>query len=204
MKSIQIERKTTMESIQIDMKFDKNYECQILTEIPNGNYPHFYYPGGQTDGGKDGILVKVIPNHAKAWIGTFAKGNIASNSLNCILSWVNPDKICIVSLGTGFVVDINSPEKYDELDIDPIFYATSIPERELIIFAGYTYISAYNNEGLFWETERISFDDLQVTNVDDSFITGTYFDIRNNDRSEFKVDLSNGKVTGGISNFFDI
>lgn len=191
-----------MKSIQIDNRFSKNYEYQILTEIPNGNSPHFYYPGGQKNGGKDGILVKVIPNDAKEWIGTFAKGSISSNSLNCILSWVNPDKICIVSSGTGFVVDINFPEKYDELDIDPIFYAGSILERKLIIFASYTYISAYNNEGLCWETERISFDDLQVSDIDDSFVRGTYFDSRSNDRSKFKVDLSNGKVYGGISNSF--
>jgi hypothetical protein len=189
-----------MKSIQIDNRFSKNYEYQILTEIPNGNYPHFYYPGGQKNGGKDGILVKVIPNDAKEWIGTFAKGSISSNSLNCILSWINPDKICIVSLGTGFVVDVNFPEKYHELDIDPIFYAGSILERKLVIFASYTYISAYNNEGLCWETERISFDDLQISGIDDSFVRGTYFDSRSNDWSKFKVDLSNGKVYGGISN----
>lgn len=191
-----------MKSVQIDMKFDKNYEYQILTEIPNGNYSHFYYPGGRTDGGKDGILLKIIPRNSKEWLGTFAKGLISSNSLSCVLSWVNPNKICVVSSGTGFVIDINSPEKYEELDIDPIFYANSILERGLIVFASYTHVVAYNNDGLFWETERISFDNLQIADVNDSFIRGTYFDIRNDNDSEFKVDLSDGKVYGGIPELY--
>ena len=63
----------TVKLVEIDNELVANYDCQLLRESPNGKHLHFYYPGGTADGGKDGILLKIVPFHGDEWIGTFAR-----------------------------------------------------------------------------------------------------------------------------------
>ena len=56
--------------------YPQAYDCEILRELPNGTVQHFYYPGGATRGGRDGVMVKVRPDAGYQWVGTFAFGNL--------------------------------------------------------------------------------------------------------------------------------
>ena len=104
----------------------------------------------------------------------------------------------MVSSGIGFVVNVNSPNEYEELNIVPIQYSKTFKEKGLVVLGCSTNFVAYDENGLLWKTERISLDGLRVTDAGDSSISGTYFDLRKGDNSVFTVDLASGRVHGGI------
>lgn len=189
-----------MNQIELDLSFPTNYICEVLLELPNGKLKHYFYPNGTTEGGKDGILISIYP-HRDKWLGTFYGEVLSSKSLNKVLSWPDPDKICVVSLGTGFIVDVNNPEKFEIVDLVPLLQVISSKEHGLIIFASYTNLIAYNRNGVLWKTNRISWDGLKITGLSESFLEGEYQDIRSDSDVNFKVNLSSGDLEDETGKF---
>lgn len=190
-----------MQSTQIDLSFPKNFDVQILSELPNQNCSHLFYPGGTTNGGKDGILIEVSPELGSNWIGTFAKDLTYPNSLNKVLAWINPNKIFVISSGVGFIVNVFAPTKYEVIGIEPIIQAIPIPEKNMFVFSDYTNVTAYSEDGMLWQTDRISWNGLKIDSIHNSYLQGTYFDVKNDEDSSFIVDLSDGKVIRKFNNF---
>lgn len=190
-----------MKQIDIDLTFPANYECELFPELPSGDVEHYFYPNGATSGGKDGILIKVFSSGDNKWFGTFSGETISQRALNKVLTWADPNKICIVSSGTGFIIDVNNPKNFEIIDLIPILQVISSRERGMIIFASYTNLIAYSKNGFLWKTDRISWDGLTITGLNESHLEGIYRDMRSDTDSNFRVNLSNGEVEGEIDKF---
>lgn len=50
----------------VNLTFKSNYSVDIIEEFVLGE--RYYYPGGNTQGGKDGILVEIISSEGKSWL----------------------------------------------------------------------------------------------------------------------------------------
>ena len=73
----------------IDATFPNSYECRLLRESPVAALPHYYYPGGSTQGGQDGILVEIHAEQGERWLATFAFGQVTSKGGTGVFA--NPD-----------------------------------------------------------------------------------------------------------------
>jgi hypothetical protein len=182
----------------IDTTFAHLYECEQLIESPKLSSPHFYYPGASTQGGRDGILVRVRPEKGEPWLGTFAFGQEASKSASGILSMPSPHQFCVVATGAGYIVAANVPTTWEAVQATPIIDVRSVRAQGLIVFATYTNLVAYGRTGLKWRTKRLSWDNLKITEVTDTFIKGEFWDIRSEAMDTFTVDLATGNHQGGI------
>jgi len=83
MKNLNREIDQDAKSRALDTTFSHSYECEWLAEVSEFSMPHYYFPGGTTRGGADGLLLKVRPEHGSAWLGTFAFGRISPKGV-CI------------------------------------------------------------------------------------------------------------------------
>jgi hypothetical protein len=81
--------------LQLDTSFQRTYECEQLHEFPPAQ--RWYFPGASTEGGRDGIIVKVVPRDAKQWVGVFAFGKIAPREgITGLFTFPDARVLCVV------------------------------------------------------------------------------------------------------------
>ena len=182
----------------MDETFAHSYECEQLTETPRTAPPHYYYPGASTQGGRDGILVEVRPQSGQAWLGTFAFGQVTPKGVSGIFAMPDPERLCVVSGGEGYIVSAATPTAWEAVRATPIIDVRSVRAQGIIVFANFTELVAYGPAGIKWRTKRLTWDSLKLTEVTDAFIKGEFRDIRSEAIATFVVDLATGAHQGGI------
>lgn len=187
--------------ITLDETFAHDYECEYLAELPGAAHARHYFPGGETAGGGDGLTLRVIPRRGGAWLGTFAFGFKSSKAASGLYSWPDPARLCVVSSGQGYLVDVDEPGSYDLIRPVPIINVLPVAERSLVVFVNYTTLTAYGGDGLLWETKRLSWEGIDLTSVTGSFVEGVVWDPRIEAATPFTVDLRDGSHRGGIDEF---
>ncbi len=182
----------------IDGTFAHFYECERLTETPRTAQPHYYYPGAFTEGGRDGILVEVRPQSGQAWLGTFAFSQVTPKGFSGVFTTPDPERVCIVSRGEGYIVSAARPTAWEAVRATPIIDVRLVRAQGIIVFANFTELVAYGSAGIKWRTKRLTWDSLKITEVTDTFIKGEFWDIRTEAMGSFIVDLATGTHQGGI------
>ncbi|NQX52085.1 hypothetical protein HQN86_00515 [Pedobacter panaciterrae] len=76
--------------MKIDLTFKSTYEIEVLNGI--GSEERHYYPKGQQDGGKGGLIIKIVPHFGKTWVGIFAFDEISNRSLSGVYTTPDPDR----------------------------------------------------------------------------------------------------------------
>lgn len=177
--------------------FAADYEFESLSELPACRVKRLFYPGATAAGGRDGLNVHVIPHRGEEWIGTFAAGGFGSRSVTEACRSPNSRKLCVVSEGQGYIIDVECPEIYDDVPIFPILALRSSSKHRLLIFANHTEILAVSAEGVAWRTARLSWDSMQLTSMSEDELCGVFWDMRSESEQCFTVNLINGEHTGG-------
>jgi hypothetical protein len=181
----------------VESTYSHSYEFALLTELPSRVSNHLFYPGATTLGGRDGVMVRVVPKRGEAWLGTFGFGP-AENGVTGVFPTPDPDRLCVVAHGAGYLIDANQPTRWEKVLAIPIMDVRELPARDLLLFASLTELFAYNSDGLAWRTERLSWDSLTITEVSDRFIRGEFWDLQSEATATFTVDAATGRHFGGL------
>lgn len=182
----------------LDLSFPHPFGCEVLDELPGGVGPRRHFFPGDTMGGQDGVIIRVCPECAEPWIGMFAFGKLGKAGVSHVLSMPDPDKLCVVARGAGFVVSASSPEHWEGVRVIPVVDVRAITAAGLVVFANHTEMLAYDASGVRWRTKRLSWDGLKVVAVGEQTIVGEYWDIRDDAMRTFEVDLQTGAAHGGV------
>jgi len=78
------------------------------------------------------------------------------------------------------------------VDTIPIMSAHSSKAQNVLVFANFTDLLAYDKKGTKWRTERLAYDGFKITQINDVCLSGEYWDIRNETSQMFQVDLASG------------
>lgn len=182
----------------MDTTFPHSYTCEWLSETPGVALAHYYYPGATRNGGRDGVLVEVRPDHGQGWLGTFAFGRVTPKGVSGIFTLPDPNRFCVVSKGEGYIVSAAAPMAWEAVLATPIIDVRPVQARGIIVFASFTELVSYGPTGVDWRTKRLAWDNLRITEVTDTFVKGEYWDIRSGATASFVVDLATGAHQGGI------
>lgn len=186
-------------AIQIDQTFPHSYEVEELHELPgNGKFdvPVLYFPrptGTRPD--HDGIWLKIRAANGKSWVGVFAFGYSEPPAISRIVSTADPDRVCVISRGAAYVVSADNPGSWEEIPAIPVLDVRSIPARQLLLFADFTRLAAYGNNGLVWRSPQVCWDELKIVNITQDIIDGVGYDPTNKLRElrRFVVDIETGR-----------
>jgi len=185
--------------LKLDTCFRRNYECDVLVEIPHGD--RFYYPGASTQGGSDGPIVRVLPHSEDSWVGVFAFGRSSMGGATGLFTFPDPDIVCVVARGNGYVVHANDPHDWNEIEVYPVCSVIPVESWEIIVFADYTSLTAIGASGVVWTTKRLALSRMKLLTVTDNVIEGETWDDRSERDVRFQVELSSGRHNGGITGF---
>jgi hypothetical protein len=181
----------------VDFSFPHRFACELLDELPGGPVlPHYFPPARAA--GQDGLVVRVRSETAEEWIGVFAFGEFGNAGVSRVLSMPDPEMLCVVARGAGYVVTAAKPDIWETVRAIPIIDVRAVLGAGLVVFAGYTELLAFGKEGVKWRTKRLSWDGLKLVAVDDGTIVGEYWDIREEAMQRFEVDLATGAARGGV------
>lgn len=176
--------------------FPHAYECEVLLGLPGeGPAPlAFARPSQATH--SEGVVISVVPAVGERWLGNFQYGNEGASG---VFAFPNPDVLCVVARGQGYLVNADRPSVFDLVEANPIKQVLSVPERELVVFVDYTMMVAYGTDGLAWRTGHLSWDGLRITSIGSLSIDGFAWDAPAGKEVRFSVNALTGSHTGGSS-----
>jgi hypothetical protein len=79
----------------------------------------------------------------------------------------------------------------------PVVDLRVLSQHGLLLFAGFTSITAFGNSGIDWTTERLTWEGLTISAIDGDKLLGHGWDALADKEVPFEVDLKTGKHTGG-------
>ncbi len=128
---------------------------------------------------------------------TFALGFADFSLPYGLWSCPNPRQLCAVAGGYAYIVEVDRPEQWIQVPYRPVTAVHSAAQKSLLLFAGFHEIWALGTEGRAWETARLSWEGLRVTEISADKLHGFGWDIATDREVEFSVNLADGSHTGG-------
>ena len=184
---------------RFDFTFPRNYEVRILEAAPPVHPIEklYHYPVELEEGDRSGAYVRVVPQSGPAWAGFFALGFDSDQVVSQLCSTPDPDSFCVVVGGYAYVVKASDPAEWLRVEQQPVVDIRVLSQHGLLLFAGFTSITALNSSGIAWTTERLTWEGLTITEIEGDKLLGHGWDALADKEAPFEVDLKTGKHRGG-------
>ena len=184
-----------MTMMKVEATFGSNYHLELGGDLV-ANADIYYFPGASQESGKDGVLVEVFNAEGRNWTGVFAFGTFSPKGVTGVYQLPDESRFCVVSRGTGYVVNANDPSDWQQVPLIPILDVRCSAHHELLILANDTELCAYDRKGMRWTTERLSWHDLKIKEVSESEVVAEYWNVRDEAVREVRVKLEDGTAVG--------
>lgn len=183
-------------------EFPHTWRADVLAGAPLiAPARQFTYPlqvAGEEDALARGALhLLVHPANGGAFLATCALGFADPAMPSGVFACSNPSQLCAVAGGYAYVIDTAAPERCTQIPLRPVVQVIASVGHGLLVFVGLHRIAAWGAEGLAWQTERLSWEGIRVTDVDGPQLRGFGWNMHTDREVEFVVDWQSGASTGG-------
>jgi hypothetical protein len=184
---------------RFDFTFPRNYEVRMLEATPPVHPIEklHHYPVELEEGDRSGAYLRVTPQNGPAWVGFFALGFDSDQVVNQVCSTPDLEQFCLVVGGYAYLVKASDPAAWRRVEQRPVVDLRVLPQQGLVLFAGFTSITAVGSSGIVWTTERLTWEGLTITEIEGDRLLGHGWDALADKEVPFEVDLKTGKHTGG-------
>jgi hypothetical protein len=181
--------------VRIETSFQANYEIELPVELPSSGLGVHYFPAIEAGRGQtyESSLKFNYANH-RSWWGVFAARSKQTMGLSIASTMPNADFCIVSSVGTGYLIDVTTPEDWKFVEVDPVLQVTTVLDENLILLSDFTRIVAYDADGFRWRSERLCSDQLRITGRRNRFIECMGWDAAQNSDVRVRVNLLTGKV----------
>jgi len=155
---------------------------------------HFIYPRQAEEIERGALEVMIRPASEATFLATFALGFADPALPTGVWSCPNPDELCAVAGGYGYVVDSRDPQKFTQLPFRPVLEVRPLPEQHLLLFVGSIAVLAWGRRGLAWQSPRLSSEGLQITEIRGRLLHGVGWDLNTDRETPFVLDLKDGTL----------
>jgi len=178
-----------------DLSFSHSYQLTEPPELPGSggsDLALYYYPPPLGRPEHDGLWVRCCPQSGEDWIGVFAGEYGSPPAISKILSTPDPNRMCVISGGRGYVINSSKPTQWETIPIFPITYASSAPDHRFLVFGTFSCLIAWNNK-VVWRT-NVTIDRLTVTSLNSDRIEGHGYDPGRGAKDPFVIETGTGTV----------
>ncbi len=117
--------------------------------------------------------------------------------VDCLLGTPSPTGLCVVERGTAFVGDVLEPAGFSVIETrGPVVGAEQLPADEVLLLLTPWSITAVDQSGRRWTSERIATDGLRIDEAGDGWLRGVA-DPDGDEPRDFALHLATGEVVGG-------
>jgi hypothetical protein len=160
---------------------------------------HFVYPREVEEIERGALEVLVRPDEpgSTLFLATCALGFRDPVVPTGIWSAPNPQEMCAVSGGYGYVIDTAAPERFTMLPYRPVLQVRPVVDRGLLLFIGHRSILAWGAHGEAWETVKLSDEGVTVTAIEGPVLRGLGWNMMTDKEAPFALELQSGVVITG-------
>ena len=192
-------------SAESHLIFPATWSAEILSAPPLiAPARQFTWPqrvAGEEDAlARGALLLQVKPSSGGSFLATCALGFRDPNALTGVWSCPRPNDLLAVAGGYAYLADTLAPERPLHLPLRPVAQVLPAPDANLLLLAGFHTIAAIGASGLLWETARLTWEGLTLTEIRDNQLHGLGWDMRTDRELPFIVDLATGSHSGGAFN----
>jgi hypothetical protein len=182
--------------------FPHTWTARILTAPPliaparQYIYPQ-HIPGEEDAMNRGALLLDIKPAHAPNFLATCALGFRDPPPPTGIHPCPRPEDILALAGGYAYLIDTAAPEHSLLIPLRPVTQILPAPTVNLILLAGFHHILAIGPTGIAWQSARLSWEGLTLTEVRDNILHGTGWNMQTDRDLPFLLNLADGTHTGG-------
>jgi hypothetical protein len=182
--------------------FTQTWSARILTTPPLiAPARQFVYPQritGEEDAmARGALLLDVKPATGGGFLATCALGFRDPSLPSGVFAYPRADNLLALAGGYAYLIDTLAPETCLHLPLRPVTQVLSSPESGLILLAGFHHVLALDATGIRWQSARLSWEGVTLTEVRDGRLHGLGWNLPVDREVPFTVDLETGKHEGG-------
>jgi hypothetical protein len=180
----------------------QNWTAEVLTRPPLiAPARQFTYPqqiAGEEDALARGALqLMVRPAAGGAFLATCALGFTDPSMPTGLFPCPRPEEMCAVAGGYAYIVDTTHPEACTHIAMKPVIEVRILEEQNLLLFSGFHAIIAWGEQGLAWQTSKLSWEGLRISGIEGNTLHGFGWNLMTDKEVAFSVDLLTGQHQGG-------
>jgi hypothetical protein len=182
--------------------FPQTWIARILTAPPmiaparQFTYPQ-HVPGEEDAMARGALLLDIKPLSAPNFLATCALGFREPSLPTGIFACPRPDDLLAVAGGYAYVIDTAAPDHCLHLPLRPVTQILPAPSAGIILLAGFHTVIAIDATGLRWQSDRLSWEGITLTEVRDNHLHGTGWNLHTDREVPFTIDLATGSHQGG-------
>jgi len=187
------------------MAFPQDWTAEALKQPPMiAPARQFTYPqqiAGEEDSLARGALLLMVrpdPKNGAGFLATCALGFTNPSMPTGVFACPRGSELCAVAGGYAYIVDTTSPDRCTHIGLKPVVSVLESEARQLLLFVGFHAMVAWGFDGLAWETAKLSWEGIRITEVTDEAVIGFGWDLMTDREMEFRVDLRTGRHEGGV------
>lgn len=182
--------------------FPRNWSVEVLSAPPLiAPARQFTYPlqiAGEEDALARGALQLLIkPAAGGSFLATCALGFVDPTMPSGVFSCPSPQHLCAVAGGYAYLIDTANPQHSTHLALKPVVSVHPIVDHALLLFAGFHTLIAWGPDGLAWQTQRLSWEGIRITQMEGNHLHGIGWNLMTDRDVPFTVDLQTGQHQGG-------
>jgi hypothetical protein len=182
--------------------FSQTWQARILTAPPliaparQYVYPQ-YVPGEEDAISRGALLLDIKPANAANFLATCALGFTDPSLPTGIFPCPRPDDLLALAGGYAYLIDTLAPDHSLHLPLRPVTQILPAPTANLILLAGFHNVIAIDTNGLRWQSSRLSWEGVTLTEVRNNQLHGTGWNLHTDREVPFSIDLTTGAHQGG-------
>jgi hypothetical protein len=182
--------------------FPHTWTARILTAPPliaparQFVYPQFI-PGEEDAMNRGALLLDIKPANTPNFLATCALGFRDPSLPTGIHPCPRPDDLLALAGGYAYLIDTSAPDHSVHLPLRPVTQVLAVPTANLILLAGFHHVLAVGPTGIAWQSARLSWEGLTMTEAHDDTLHGLGWNMRTDREVPFVLNLANGTHTGG-------
>ena len=180
----------------VTLAFSHSWQAEILPKRPLIKPLRCHtYPREAEDVERGALETMVQPAGKRLkFLATFALGFADPAVPTGLWSCPDPDELCAVAGGYGYIVNTLDPEKFTHLGLRPVLEVGSLPDHNLLVFVGHQALLAWGAKGEAWQTRRLSSEGIRLTEIWGNELYGFGWDLITDREVPFIVDLQTGEA----------
>jgi len=182
----------------IDSTFAHQWQAEILSSrpliLPSRQ---FVYPAQVEEVERGALEIMIRPPARLPFLATCALGFASAGVPTGVWACPDPAWICAVAGGYAYLIDTREPTRWEQVEYRPVTEIRALSEHDLLVFAGFHSVLGWGREGKAWQTGRLSWDGVRITEVRGETLLGLGWEMKTDRELEFEVDLKTGEHRGG-------
>lgn len=178
----------------IELALPRSWTAEILEKRPLiAPARQFVYPQQVDEVERGALELLVRPVQGDMFLATCALGFADPAAPSGLWSMPHPDWLCAVSGGYAYLIDTANPQQWKQVPYRPVLEVRALAEQRLLLFVGHHSILAWGHDGEAWQTERLSSEGVQITEIAGNALHGVGWDLISDRDVPFSIDLKSGE-----------